>query len=319
MKNKRYLISLIFVIVMIVMAEFTGEKEIIFPEVLALAVGAWISDKQPWKINKIGLVALMTLSSTFGTCIVRYFSFPLIIKFMIALIFIGLILKLTQTTLVPTISAAILPILLNTETWIYPISVCIMSVIIVLVQYGMEKYGLRECENKQVEETEISKNQRKLETIRLSKIFLVTTILAALAFTSKNMFIIAPPLIVGFIELSNVQSKARNNNKKIFMLFVFASIIGMVSRVFISEYLSLPLWVAGFIATIGIFICFEKLKVTFAPVAAIALLPMLLDIEKVKYFPIQVTLGSIVLIFLAMTIFKEETMEVSSMSTSINS
>lgn len=62
---------------MVAFAEYTGEREIIFPEVAALVIGGWIVEKQPWKVSKLGMVTLMTLCSMVGIIIVRYVHIPL--------------------------------------------------------------------------------------------------------------------------------------------------------------------------------------------------------------------------------------------------
>ena len=41
---------------MVGIAEWTGEKEIIFPEMAALAVGLWVIDKRVWKVGRWQLI-----------------------------------------------------------------------------------------------------------------------------------------------------------------------------------------------------------------------------------------------------------------------
>ena len=159
MKYKRYFISLVLILAMVSIAEITGEREIIFPEVAALVVGSWVLEKQPWKVSKVGLVGLMTLCSIVGVLIVRYVNLGLTMEVLIGLVFTGLILKLSKTTLVPIISACILPIVLRTETWIYPISVFILTILIVSVKYFMEGYGVSEEVREELKE-EITKLER---------------------------------------------------------------------------------------------------------------------------------------------------------------
>ncbi|MFR7934323.1 MAG: hypothetical protein ACLU4S_02690 [Clostridium perfringens] len=72
---------------MVSIAEITGEREIIFPEVAALVVGSWVLEKQPWKVSKLGLVGLMTLCSIVGVLIVRYVNLGLTIEVLIGLVF----------------------------------------------------------------------------------------------------------------------------------------------------------------------------------------------------------------------------------------
>lgn len=44
---ERYIFAAIMAFAMVIIAEISGEKEIIFPEICALTIGAWISEKQP--------------------------------------------------------------------------------------------------------------------------------------------------------------------------------------------------------------------------------------------------------------------------------
>ena len=100
----------------------------------------------------------------------------LTIEVLIGLVFTGLILKLSKTTLVPIISACILPIVLRTETWVYPISVFIPTILIVSIKYFIEDYGVSE-EVKEEFKEEIAKLERntslrKKEFIRIfSRVF----------------------------------------------------------------------------------------------------------------------------------------------------
>ena len=45
-KRKRYLFALTMILLMVAVAELSGEKEIIFPEMAALTIGMWIVDKR---------------------------------------------------------------------------------------------------------------------------------------------------------------------------------------------------------------------------------------------------------------------------------
>ena len=49
---ERYIFAGLMAFLMIAIAEISGEKEIIFPEICALTIGAWISEQQPWNCNK---------------------------------------------------------------------------------------------------------------------------------------------------------------------------------------------------------------------------------------------------------------------------
>lgn len=143
-QRKRYFYALLMILLMIGAAELLMEREIIFPEMAALTIGMWIVDKRVWQVSRASMVVLMILGAVAGVCIVRYSPFPLLVNLAFAFIFAAVCLTLFRATLVPQISACMLPVLLGTESWVYPVAVLVMSVIVVGGQWGMEKVGLRE-------------------------------------------------------------------------------------------------------------------------------------------------------------------------------
>ncbi|PWX67041.1 hypothetical protein ACSXAF_06210 [Clostridium perfringens] len=309
MKYKRYFISLVLILAMVSIAEITGEREIIFPEVAALVVGSWVLEKQPWKVSKVGLVGLMTLCSIVGVLIVRYVNLGLTIEVLIGLVFTGLILKLSKTTLVPIISACILPIVLRTETWVYPISVFILTILIVSIKYFIEDYGVSEVREEFKEEIaklERNTSLRKKEFIRLFKIFITVGILTYFSVKFNITLLIAPPLIVAFIELTNEHCKFRQRSKSLLFLFIVVAILGFIFRIGFNEYLGLPLWLCTIFLLISLFICLEIFNMYFPPVAAIAVLPMLLTSKQVMFYPFQIAIGCFIFITIAMIFFREE-------------
>ena len=309
MKYKRYFISLVLILAMVSIAEITGEREIIFPEVAALVVGSWVLEKQPWKVSKLGLVCLMTLCSIVGVLIVRYVNLELTMEVLIGLVFTGLILKLSKTTLVPIISACILPIVLRTETWVYPISVFILTILIVSIKYFIEDYGVSEVREEFKEEIaklERNTSLRKKEFIRLFKIFITVGILTYFSVKFNITLLIAPPLIVAFIELTNEHCKFRQRSKSLLFLFIVVAILGFIFRIGFNEYLGLPLWLCTIFLLISLFICLEIFNMYFPPVAAIAVLPMLLTSKQVMFYPFQIAIGCFIFITIAMIFFREE-------------
>ena len=70
-KKIRYCSALAMIALMVGVAELTGEREIIFPEMAALTIGLWISDKHIWQVGNGQLILLMTLAAVAGVLIVR--------------------------------------------------------------------------------------------------------------------------------------------------------------------------------------------------------------------------------------------------------
>ena len=133
-KLTRYLISLMMILIMVGLAEWTNEKEILFPEMTALIIGLLIIDKRVWNVKRWQIILLMTLGAVAGICIVRYSPLPYVVNLCAAFAFAGASLLISRATLIPLISACVLPVLLHTESIVYPIAVFSMSVSVVLVQ-----------------------------------------------------------------------------------------------------------------------------------------------------------------------------------------
>ena len=202
--------------VMVFVAETAHESEIIFPEICALTIGAWVSEQQPWMTNKRRIFILMSLAALFGVIVVKFFTMALIFQVCLCFAFTGFILTLFKTNFVPIISACILPVYLQTKSWIYPISVSLMSFIIILTQWLMEKYHFRPVNNFVPSEFNI-----KTQVIKWSKLLMVFGFIALIPFKTHQIYFLAPPLIVMFTELSNPKSPAR---KKTFLYCRFNDI-----------------------------------------------------------------------------------------------
>ena len=196
---------------MVGVSELMGEKEIIFPEMAALTIGMWIVDKKVWTVSRLKLVLLMSIGAIVGVCIVRYSPFPLIVNLCISFAFSAICLQVSRTTLIPQISACMLPILLGTESWVYPIAVTVMSLVVVGGQKWMEKNKYR----KEITYTPVQRDPKKnclkwgtlLATIPLIAAIPIITILMLLweATASGVMSIILRSALPSIIFPSGVR------------------------------------------------------------------------------------------------------------------
>ena len=77
---ERYIFGILMALFMVCIAEFSGEKEIIFPEICALTIGAWVSEQQPWQTNKRRIFFLMSFAALFVVMILRYVQITVIFQ-----------------------------------------------------------------------------------------------------------------------------------------------------------------------------------------------------------------------------------------------
>lgn len=298
-KFERYLFGVLMAISMVWLAELSGEKEIIFPEICALTIGAWVSEQQPWAVNKRRIFWLMSAAAWFGVLIVRYCPLPLILQVCICFAFSGSILTACQTNFVPIISACILPVYLKTTSFVYPMAVMIMALIIIFAQWIMEKNHLRPV-NKFVP----CHFDLKLQIIKWTKLLTVFGLIALIPFKAHQIYFLAPPLIVMFTELSNPKSPARKKPAYIAGLMTFSAFIGSFCRLFFNVYLNMPLSICTALACCVLFIALNKVRINFPPAGAVLLIPMILDKNLLFRFPIEVFVGAVILCYVAMVLFK---------------
>lgn len=298
---ERYIFAIIMAFVMIVIAELSGEKEIIFPEICALTIGAWISERQPWNCNKRKMFFLVSVSSLFGMLTAKYLgNFPLIIQVCSCFAFTGIVLYFTKTTLIPIISACILPVYLGTKTWIYPISVTIMVLIIITAQWIMEKYHLKPKNNY----IPCDFDWRE-QIIKWLKLLIVFSLLALIPFQNHQIYFLAPPLIVTFTEFANSKSPLRSKPFHIIGLLTLAATTGCMLREFLNLYMHLPLTVCAVCSCCVLFFTFDKVKTLFPPAGAILLIPLILPEKVLTILPLEVCIGATVLIFVAKVFFRD--------------
>lgn len=303
--------SLIMVLLMVGSAEIFGERELIFPEIAALTIGAWIAPKQSWQVGRLKLFLLITLNAFAGTAMVVFLPLPMLARALIMLAICSLELPLFKTSFAPLISAGVLPILLGTTSWVYPISAGAMAAIIVLLQLVFEMLGLRE---KAIATPKMVKRRKFGEIITplLLKKYIIAAVLMIVPISLGEVFFVAPPLIVAFMEFSNLSNKIhsqRNFAVKAVLLIIFAGVCGALLRYFGAVTLGLPLTLCVVSAVALTLLAVHFTGLYLPPAGAIAVLPALIPAEKLLVYPLEIAVGIIVLTLAAVLFFRPQAVE----------
>jgi hypothetical protein len=297
-KFTRYLLGLLMIVLMVGLAEWLGEKEIIFPEVAALIMGLWIIDKKVWTISRPMVVVLMTVSALFGIFLVRYSPLPIFANIAISFAFTSLCLYFSRTNLIPIISASMLPVLLDTHSWIYPLSVFSMSLVLVGVQWIFEKIGLREFVN-----IHTKKSSYEHALVHWFKLFVGFLFIAAIPVYTGQMYFIVPPLVVTFVEFASSSAGFRNRPVQIFFVLVVSASLGDLFQYFLHGLLGFSEVNTVLLLFACLFLFIEVVGEPFAPACAIALIPMLIPLQNVVFYPLQVAGGAALFLLVAMVFF----------------
>lgn len=266
-----YVLTLILVGIMTFVAEILGEGEIIFPEITALAIGYMVTQKQGWKVND---------------------------SRMIAFVFAQILFMFSGTTFAPMISAIVLPVMMQTESFIYPIAAFLLTIAVVLFRRFLLKVKIRDKEDFQ------SVNlHAKSDVIDTAVRTICVAVVGFFAIWSGFKFAIAPPLLVAFTEFSRPKNKARNKPVKTVLLITVCAFVGAVSRYVLNITLGLPLTVAALTATAIMLVIVYCTKMYIPPAGALTILSMIIPSESVLLYPLQILVGTAVIMLISRLLF----------------
>ncbi|MCR5608907.1 MAG: hypothetical protein K6G26_07575 [Lachnospiraceae bacterium] len=282
------------IVLMIFVAEVTGEKEIIFPEIAAIAVGMFMAPKRSWQTSKVRVLILIIISAVLGLGISILLPFPLWIKMALGFFICQFILAYSGTGFAPLISATVLPVLLGTRSMVYLMAAIVLTSLIILVRVLFEKLGLKEYEQFQTVDYPDIKDYKNIT----AKIVIGTLcIYTALKFNFR--FMVAPPMLVAFTEFMNRDNKTRRTPVKAVILVTLCALCGTASRYVICSKLGLGLTIAAFAAIVLIAVILERFKLYMPPAAALGILAMLIPESMIIIYPIQIFAGMILLMGIA--------------------
>ena len=283
------LISLALAAGMVAAAELLHEKEIIFPEITAIAIGALAAPRQVWNTSRLRLLLTITACAAAGVGVVCLVPLPLAAQIPIGLILAFALITASGTEFLPAVSACVLPVLLGTRSPVYILSVIVMTSLILGVQLLLEKAGMREKYDFRpvVPDRELLILRGK-QIVCASMICLIPALL-------HEIFFIAPPLIVGFAEMSKPSSKLREKAPVTVGLIALAAAVGCASRYVICVTLGLPLTIAAVLSCGAILIAVNTAKLYFPPCGAAATLPFIIPEAALLKFPFELTAGYVVL------------------------
>ena len=293
-----YISTLLLVGLMVGIAELLNEKEIIFPEITELAVGYMVAQKRSWKVNGKRMLLLITICATVGVLIVRYSGLTLFPQMIIAFSFAQILFMFSGTTFAPFVSAIVLPVMMQTKSFIYPISAVVLTILVI----GFHQLFLK-MEIRQDEEYIPVMLNSKDDIIDTALRIVCVAIVGFVAIYFDFKFVIAPPLLVAFTEFSRPRNKVRNKPIKTVLVITGCALVGSLSRYLFTIKLDLPLTVSALIATLIMLLILTYTKMYMPPVGAITILSMIIPQSSVITYPLQIFVGSVVIILLSRVFF----------------
>lgn len=283
------LLTVIIITGMVLAAELSGENEIIFPEIAAIAVGSILAPKLSWNVTPRRMLGFIMLCAVSGMLIVRYLPGPLWLQITGAYLLGQLILGLSGTGFAPMISAIVLPVMLGTENPVYLLSAFLLTAAILTVRYFLEKKGIKEKR---------AFAAAKLTRDGLIRILYRTAVVLLLSFVFVRngfRFCLAPPLLVAFTELNTPGCKAAERPVSVVFLVFLCAVTGSLARRLLVMELGVMMAAAAAL-TAGLLTYYvRRLRLYFPPAGAMAVLAFLIPAGSVQQYPLQVLAGTIVL------------------------
>ena len=307
MKKIRYILTLSFVFAMFLAGDVLKTDAVIFPEILAVLVGCVCTDRLPWKTDNIHTFILMTLSALAGYAITAFVPFPLYFKVLMGFIVPGILIILSDCTMMPCISACLLPIYMVDASPVYPVAVSVMTALTLVIRQILINTGNKEAALRFRYTPDFMYDFGMWGRVLI--IFAVLAAVPMLLFDvvksyipttvpidSEIIFFIAPPLVVTFVE--GYCRDLYGRRFKIWFVISVASATGTLLRFIGVDLLGFTSCVPAVLAAGIALLEMNLMKIMFPPVGAVVLLPFIIN-GNVFMYPPLVSLGCLTVIVLA--------------------
>lgn len=285
----------VVVLAMVFLAEFLGEKEIIFPEVAALSAGCFLAPSLIWKTSYFRMFLTISLCALLGVLIVIYVPLPLWGQFVLAFAIGQAVLYFSRTSFAPLISAIALPVLIQTRSFVYVVAAVGLTFLVVILRFLLEKIHAKEETHYEPVLIE-SKEALKLNVFRIASVALISFF--CIRFDVR--FCVAPPLLVAFTELTNKSSRAADRPFSVVSLVSLCAVCGSATRILLSSVPYFSLTAAAFFACVCVQVLVKLFRFPFPPAAAMSILAFLIPESAVTFYPVQVLAGISLLTLLAL-------------------
>lgn len=293
--------TLIMVLIMIGLAEVLQEKEIIFPEMTALAIGTLLAPKLSWQVSRSKMIGMIGLCSFLGWGISSMLPLPLGVKILVGFTAAQWLLLQSRTSFAPCISAVVLPILMGTKSLVYPVSAIGLTLLLIGIEWLYNAWI-------QTERTAYIPLPRptRADYLAVGKRLLIVSALVIVCLPIHFQFCIAPPILVAFTEFTKPQCVARKQPVLAVGTIFLCSLVGALSRMILSCYFGLSIIAAVFVGTIGMLVILHFLKCYLPPAGALTILPMMIPEASLMAYPFLVLMGTSCLMGSALLFFKEK-------------
>lgn len=285
-------------------ADLFENNEIIFPEIAAIATGALLTPKLAWRTDDLRTFGAIVICAALGLGIVLWMPGAVWMQMCIAYLLASVLFVLSRTSFAPMISAAVLPVLLQTRSVVYLIAACTLTAGILCVRGILLRFGV-------LTETSFEKMPKPDKSGIFQAVirWLIVSVVIVTAMYCNYRFAAAPPLLVAFTEFWKPEAVSRKRPFAVITLVTLCAICGAGMRFLLCEQLNIPAFVAAMLTVLAVYGIMKRIGLMLPPAAAIAILAFLIPANALMMFSLQILIGISILVGLSF-LYREQVSQV---------
>lgn len=269
-------------------AQLTGQREILFPEIAALSFGYLLAPSRAWMVNKKRMLLLMTSCAVVGYLYSVFLPLPYWARIAVAFATTQAVYLYSGTSLAPLVSAIVLPVVLRTDSLVYPVSAFALTLLVILLRTLLERLGIRRDEPY----TPLSRPSAGAITMAAIRAAMVL-LLAPFCVRFGVIYLIAPPLLVFFTEVTSARDAKPVKTPVSTVLFLtLCALAGASTRQLFCIRFALPVTLAALAAAILSLVIVYIFGMTVPPAGALCMLAFLVPEQSLLTYPLQVLAGA---------------------------
>ncbi|ACK86433.1 HPP family protein [Methylorubrum extorquens] len=279
--------TILYVAAISAVAEYTHATYILFPELGALAFGIFQQPRGPWSRAPVPLMLTPLATATLGTFVTDHMPFGPIAIF-VTVAGSVLILRVLRSPISPALSAGLLPLTLGITSWWYPIATLLGTG--TLAGFALFRARSDPEAAQRPGSEEFSHRDRDSHWRLLGYAGFVVSAALCVDASSSRLLLYPPLAVIGFELFTNPRCPWA---EKPFLVPVVCT-LSAAGGFIIWMVLGNEPWTAAASVALSLVIM-RCASIRLPPAIAVSLLPLVID-EPTAWFPVEVGLGSCVLI-----------------------
>jgi len=276
-KNRalNYVCALIFILAMVFFAVYFKDREIILPEIAAMAVALWVYKSPSWLSQPDKVFTIPTVTALLGFAI-NMMNIPYLTKISLALMVIIAVMYAVQFIFPPALATGFLPIVTNAHEWSFMISIVATTLVLML---GVLAFRLNQGISR-----EVVFNHKKLWTYAIiTAIWIIITSILGI-----EHFAVIPPITVVLYESLAMKMYSVKMAVKQTMVLTISITLAVLLQLIIKDWLILSA-----ILMVLIYVLLSLFKMKIPAAYAFPFLIFVFPENVVPYLPLaSILVGS---------------------------